>query len=54
MTICGTFAGIMAALAAVNQSLCFQRETMVFHEKLNGFQDEIHFKGIAEDIGIVL
>jgi len=27
---------------------------MVFHEKLNGFQDETHFKGIAEDIGIVL
>ena len=44
-------AGIMAALITVNQRLDIQRNTMVFHEDMDGFQDEIHLKRVAEDIG---
>ena len=44
-------AGIMAALITVNQRLGIQRNTMVFHEDMDGFQDEIHLKRVAEDIG---
>ena len=43
--------GIVATLIAVKDSPVGEGNAVVLHETSHSFQDEVHFQGLAEDIG---
>ena len=44
-------ARVMAALVTVDNRFVVQRETVILHETVNGFQNEVHFEIPAQPVG---